>query len=100
MSGAASARAQPSYGALAVARRAHASGGEKDAVEAGRSQALADLQSSRMLLAGDVGGTKTLVGVFARGAKRPSAVAIRSYPTLDFPDLASLCRQFFRETST
>ena len=53
-----------------------------------------------MLLAGDVGGTKTLVGIFERGAKRPSAVAIRSYPTLDFPDLASLCRQFFRETST
>jgi glucokinase len=53
-----------------------------------------------MLLAGDVGGTKTLVGVFARGGERPRPVAVRSYPTLDFPDLAALCRQFFRETST
>ena len=53
-----------------------------------------------MLLAGDVGGTKTLLGVFKRGVKRPDAVAIRSFPTLDFPDLAALCRHFFRETST
>ena len=30
-----------------------------------------DLQSSAMLLAGDVGGTKTFIGLFARGATRP-----------------------------
>jgi glucokinase len=53
-----------------------------------------------MLLAGDVGGTKTSLGLFARGAARPDAIDIRSYRTLDFPDLGALCRQFLRETST
>lgn len=53
-----------------------------------------------MLLAGDVGGTKTLLGLFGRGDARPSAVEIRSYRTLDFTDLGSLCLRFLRETST
>lgn len=53
-----------------------------------------------MLLAGDVGGTKTLLGLFARGATRPDAVEARMYRTLDFPDLGALCLQFLRETST
>ena len=43
-----------------------------------------------MLLAGDVGGTKTFLGLFARGATRPDAVDVRSYRTLDFPDLGAL----------
>jgi glucokinase len=53
-----------------------------------------------MLLAGDVGGTKTFLGLFARGATRPDLVEIRSYRTLDFRDLGALCLQFLRETST
>ena len=53
-----------------------------------------------MLLAGDVGGTKTLLGLFRRGATRPDAVEIRSYRTLDFSDLGALCLRFLRETST
>jgi glucokinase len=53
-----------------------------------------------MLLAGDVGGTKTFLGLFARNARRPDAIEIRSYRTLDFPDLRALCLQFLRETST
>ena len=53
-----------------------------------------------MLLAGDVGGTKTFLGLFARSAARPDAIDIRSYRTLDFPDLGALCVQFLRETST
>lgn len=52
-----------------------------------------------MLLAGDVGGTKTFLGLFARAASRPSAVEIRSYRTLDFPDLGAMSRQFLRDTS-
>jgi glucokinase len=50
-----------------------------------------------MLLAGDVGGTKTFMGLFARGAARPAAVDTRAYRTLDFPDLAALSRQFLRD---
>lgn len=53
-----------------------------------------------MLLAGDVGGTKTLLGLFAREATRPAANEIRSYRTIDFPDLGALCLHFLRETST
>lgn len=53
-----------------------------------------------MLLAGDVGGTKTLVGLFSRGASRPAALEIRTYRTLDFPDLGALSRQFLLETAT
>ena len=52
-----------------------------------------------MLLAGDVGGTKTLLGLFAPGATRPEAVEIRSYRTLDFSDLGALCLRFLRDTS-
>ena len=47
-----------------------------------------------MLLAGDVGGTKTFMGLFARGAARPTAVDTRTYRTLDFPNLAALSRRF------
>jgi glucokinase len=53
-----------------------------------------------MLLAGDVGGTKTLLGLFRRSVGRPDAVEARSYQTLNFPNLGALCRQFLRETST
>jgi glucokinase len=53
-----------------------------------------------MLLAGDVGGTKTFLGLFTRGATRPTAVEVRSYRTLDFDNLGALCLRFLRETST
>src|SRR5215204_2239451 len=53
-----------------------------------------------MLLAGDIGGTKTLLGLFAATAGRPDAAASRSYRTLDFANLGALCQQFLRDTST
>jgi glucokinase len=53
-----------------------------------------------MMLAGDVGGTKTFLGLFARNTSRPAATEIRSYRTLDFADLGALCLHFLRETST
>ena len=54
-----------------------------------------------MLLAGDVGGTKIFLGLFRPGqSRRPNAVEIRSYRTLDFPDLVAVCLHFLRETST
>jgi glucokinase len=53
-----------------------------------------------MLLAGDVGGTKTYLGLFARGTARPDVVEIRSYRTLDASNLGALCVQFLRDTST
>ena len=53
-----------------------------------------------MLLAGDVGGTKTLLGLFVPGGGRPEVVTTREYRTLEFSDLATLCLQFLRDTST
>jgi glucokinase len=53
-----------------------------------------------MLLAGDVGGTKTFIGMFAHDSERPSEVDIRNYRTLDFPNLTALCRQFLKDAAT
>jgi glucokinase len=54
-----------------------------------------------MLLAADVGGTKTLVGVFDRtGADRPAARIVREYATLDFDGLDEIIKTFLEETST
>jgi glucokinase len=51
-----------------------------------------------MLLAGDVGGTKTFIGLFTSGAPRPSVVETRIYRTLDFPDLTALTERFLHDT--
>ncbi len=51
----------------------------------------------RMLIAGDVGGTKTLLGVFERTGARPRLVSVRSFATLDFTDLPSMIRAFLRD---
>lgn len=53
-----------------------------------------------MLLAGDVGGTKTLIGVFRRDSVRPAAVDIRTYRTLDFPNLGALALDFVKDAGT
>ena len=53
-----------------------------------------------MQLAGDIGGTKTLLGLFGEGGTRPVTLDSRAYRTLDFPDLSALCLQFLRDTST
>jgi glucokinase len=47
-----------------------------------------------MLLAGDVGGTKTLLGLFASGPERPSAVEVAEFVTLDFSGLEPMVAQF------
>jgi glucokinase len=51
-----------------------------------------------MLLAGDVGGTKTFIGLFAPGGERPELVEMRNYRTLDFPNLTLLCRTFLDDS--
>lgn len=49
-----------------------------------------------MLLAGDVGGTKTLLGLFERAASRPIPIELRTFPTLEYPNLASMLEDFLR----
>lgn len=47
-----------------------------------------------MLLAGDIGGTKTLLGLFDPVPARPRLLALRAFSTLDFADLPSMIASF------
>ena len=53
-----------------------------------------------MILAADVGGTKTLVGLFRQGRERPESQVIREYATLDFDNLDEIVATFLEETGT
>jgi glucokinase len=47
-----------------------------------------------MLLAGDVGGTKALVGLFLDGSGRPQLVDARAFATRDYPSLEAILEAF------
>ena len=47
-----------------------------------------------MLLAGDVGGTKTLLGLFERQQPRPVALAVHSYATTSFSRFGDILEAF------
>jgi glucokinase len=47
-----------------------------------------------VLLAGDVGGTKTLLGLFERADRRPRPIAIRSYSTNAFTSFTEILDAF------
>jgi glucokinase len=51
-----------------------------------------------MVLAGDIGGTKTLIGLYdaEHGSARPRKIAGREFATLAYPDLPSLLRDFIK----
>src|SRR5688572_3973719 len=51
-----------------------------------------------MLLAGDIGGTKTLLGLFERDRERPRPMVVREYATLDFDSLDELTQVFLDDT--
>src|SRR5688572_1896350 len=50
-----------------------------------------------MLLAGDVGGTKTLLGLFERADRRPVAVVTHEYPTNTFSSFGAMLDAFARD---
>jgi glucokinase len=50
-----------------------------------------------MLLAGDVGGTNTRLGLFAAAVPRPSPVEVRTYATDGFPSLESMLAAFLAD---
>ena len=50
-----------------------------------------------MLLAGDIGGTKTLLGLFDSAPARPRALAVRSFGTLDYDDLQPIVAAFLKD---
>ena len=43
-----------------------------------------------MLLAGDIGGTKTLLGLFGRAPERPPAIVVGEFATLDYDGLVPM----------
>ena len=47
-----------------------------------------------MILAGDVGGTKTILGLFRREASGPSCVREQVFPSQEAPSLEAIVRQF------
>jgi glucokinase len=51
-----------------------------------------------MLLAADVGGTKTLMGLYEQDGERPRSRVIREYATLDFDSLDDIVETFLDET--
>jgi glucokinase len=50
-----------------------------------------------MILAGDIGGTKTLLGLFDNAPARPRPALVRSFGTLDHPDLPTMIAEFMKE---
>jgi glucokinase len=50
-----------------------------------------------MILAGDIGGTKTLLGLFDAVPARPRPVVVRSFATLDYPDLPTMIAAFMKD---
>jgi glucokinase len=51
-----------------------------------------------MLLAADVGGTKTLLGLYGPDGDRPRSQVVREYTTLDFDSLDAIVFAFLEET--
>ena len=47
-----------------------------------------------MLLAGDIGGTKTLLGLFSPDPERPAPIEIGEFVTLDYDGLEQMIREF------
>jgi glucokinase len=47
-----------------------------------------------MILAGDIGGTKTLLGLFEPGGKRPKRLSASAFSTIDYPGLPEMIEDF------
>jgi glucokinase len=52
-----------------------------------------------MILAGDIGGTKTLLGLFERTGARPSRAFVREFATPEFKNLSAVIRTFLADAT-
>src|SRR5437762_10946830 len=52
------------------------------------------IPKQRLLLAGDIGGTKTLLGLFDSSPSRPRSRTVRTFATLEYDDLLSIIAEF------
>lgn len=55
--------------------------------------------NSRMILAGDIGGTKTYLGLFDPSTTRPTPIAVESFTTLAHSGLPEMIETFFSTQS-
>src|SRR3954449_3412196 len=49
-----------------------------------------------VLLDADVGGTKTLLGLFAQAPERPKTIEVGEFTTLDYDSLVPMIREFLK----
>jgi glucokinase len=49
------------------------------------------------ILAGDIGGTKTNLGVFSPGDRRPLPIVVESFPSQESSDLATIIERFLKK---
>jgi glucokinase len=52
-----------------------------------------------MLLAGDIGGTKTLLGLYKPGSGARQAIAQAEFHSADYPGLEAMVREFLKQTN-
>lgn len=52
-----------------------------------------------MLLAGDIGGTKTLLGLFSPAPERPAAIEVGEFISLEYDGLEPMIREFMKARS-
>ena len=50
-----------------------------------------------MFIAGDIGGPKTLLGLFDPAGDRPRPITVRAFGTLDYDDLSSMIAEFVED---
>ena len=50
--------------------------------------------AGRLLLAGDIGGTKTILGIYSQDAGPRRPLAVRTYPSAKYPSLEAIVREF------
>ncbi len=55
---------------------------------------------AKMLLAGDIGGTKTLLGLFEATTPRPTPLVVRAFGTLDHEDLPAMIAELLTARET
>ena len=55
---------------------------------------MTNFKDRTMILAGDIGGTKTNLGLFTQGKRRPLPKVIKTFSSPNAPDLENIIRQF------
>ena len=56
-----------------------------------------DIENRALVLAGDIGGTKTNLGLYLKGKRRPRLKVIETYPSRDAPNLESIIDRFLKK---